>query len=156
MKLTVSIFFFLITAINYSQEKIEQLYGEWQVITADDGNLLVSSLSNEVIISDAFKSNYENGTDLNPVIDLAKELYLNVRYIFKKDGVFNFIIATGDVEVGTYNIDLSNKQLTLTLKNSLNQNTIEVIDYEFVGDLLKLKLNFNDQSIKFVLMKLEK
>ncbi|MEJ6979688.1 hypothetical protein WG906_04455 [Pedobacter sp. P351] len=151
MKPLITFFTFIISLNAFSQDVKQQLFGEWKVVSVDNGEVYYNWEKDSVSVSDEFKERLEDPESSNLLIQLVKTMYPN-KFIFSSTAV----TQTSNLETSSrsYTIDEKRHLIILKDRNSLGNETPFEMSFRISDKLLYLNMPLTDSETKFVLKKI--
>ena len=153
-----ALLFALIFLSSFSVQAQENTFiaGSWKIITISDADMYLNLETDSSFLSPEMVKIYPDTPDQKKMMSDARIIFGSTQFHFEKNGIFKQTVDTMTIFTGTYKIDVPNRKLELTSKNSFGEDVTEKMDYDFIDNRLKFSILLDDTKLHLVLRKFVK
>ena len=155
MKSTLLFTLIFLSSFSIQAQENTFIVGSWTVITISDADLYINIETDSSFLSPEMVKTYPDTADQKKMIYQAKALFGSTQFHFNKNNIFKQTVDTMLLYAGKYKIDITNKKLELTTKNTLGEDVTEKMDCDFIDNTLKFSILLDETKLDLVLRKIK-
>ena len=135
MKSLISLLSLLVGQISADAQCDTSLIGKWKIVAIFNGEVYLNLKTDSTSLTDEMRKLYPTFKEQKELIENAKNIYGDTKFIFTKDGELIFEMASLVKDTSKYCYNSTRNKLQITPKNSNNQDETNTSSTNFINGL---------------------